>query len=191
MARKIFKRWLPDPATFKKHPALNFMSHLLQDPNLFHLNRHSVSGAFFIGLFVAFLPTPGQMPIAALLGFACRVNVPLSVALVWFSNPVTMPPLFYAAYELGGWVLSTPPTAISLQFSWEWFLEEFPNFWQPLLVGCLLLGVVCGGIGYITMQLFWRWQVVRNWEKRKQRNQRTADARREAQRQQEAETGDR
>ncbi len=169
MAKKIFKRWLPDPAEFKKRPALNFMSHLLHDPNLFHLNRHSVSGAFFIGLFTAFLPILGQMPLAALLALICRVNLPIAVALVWISNPVTIPPIFYATYELGRWLLDSPSIEFTLEFSWEWFSTEFTNLWQPLVVGSLLCGVVFGGLGYISIQLFWRWHVLRNWEKRKRR----------------------
>lgn len=169
MAKKIFKRWLPDPAEFKKRPALNFMSHLLHDPNLFHLNRHSVSGAFFIGLFTAFLPILGQMPIAALLALICRVNLPLAVALVWISNPVTIPPIFFATYELGRWILDSPSVAFSMEFSRDWFTNEFTKLWQPLVVGSLLCGVVFGGLGYISIQVFWRWHVLRNWEKRKQR----------------------
>lgn len=169
MAKKIFKRWLPDPAEFKERPALNFMSHLLHDPNLFHLNRHSVSGAFFIGLFTAFLPLLGQMPIAAALALMFRVNMPIAVALVWISNPLTMPPIFYATYEFGRWLLDTPAVAFSVDLSWEWLTTEFTKLWQPLLAGSLLCGLVFGGLGYISIQLFWRWHVVRNWERRKQR----------------------
>jgi len=161
MAKKIFKRWLPDPAEFKKRPALNFMSHLLHDPNLFHLNRHSVSGAFFIGLLTAFLPILGQMPIA--------------VALVWISNPITIPPIFFATYELGRWILDTPSVGFTMELSWEWFSTEFTKLWKPLVVGSLICGVIFGGIGYISIQLFWRWHVVRNWEKRKRRRAQDVD----------------
>ncbi len=175
MAKKIFKRWLPDPAEFKKRPALNFMGHLLHDPNLFHLNRHSVSGAFFVGLFTAFLPILGQMPIAALLALVCRVNLPIAVALVWISNPITIPPIFFATYELGRWILDTPSVGFSIELSWEWFSTEFTKLWRPLVVGSLICGVVFGGIGYISIQLFWRWHVVRNWEKRKRRREQNVD----------------
>jgi uncharacterized protein len=171
MAKKIFKRWLPDPTEFKKRPALNFMSHLLHDPNLFHLNRHSVSGAFFIGLFTAFLPLLGQMPIAALLALICRVNLPIAVALVWISNPITIPPIFYATYELGRWILDSPAATFSVELSWEWLSTEFTKLWQPLVAGSLVCGVVFGGAGYISIQVFWRWHVLRNWEKRRLRRQ--------------------
>lgn len=169
MAKKFFKRWLPDPAEFRNRPSLNFLGHLLHDPNLFHLNRHSVSGAFFVGLFVAFLPTLGQMPIAAGAALLCRVNLPIAVALVWISNPVTMPPIYFACYELGRWVLSMPPAAFSIELSKEWFTHEFTHLWKPLVVGCLISGIFFGGLGYISIQIFWRLHVIRNWKKRKTR----------------------
>jgi uncharacterized protein len=167
MAKKLFKRWIPEPAFFREHKSLQFLGHLLHDPNLFHLNRHSVSGAFFVGLFTAFLPTLGQMPIAAVLALFCRVNMPISVALVWISNPLTMPAIFYATFEFGQWLLKSPPIKFSMEMSWEWFSSEFPHLWQPLLLGSLIIGVIMGAVGYLAMQVFWRWQVLRHWEQRK------------------------
>jgi len=167
MPKKTLKRWIPDPNEFKKRPGLQFLGKLLHDPNLFHLNRHSVSGAFFVGIFTAFLPILGQMPTAALLALTCRVNLPIAIALVWISNPITMPAIFYGSYELGHWVLGGPAVEFTLQLSWEWFHNEFPKLWQPLLCGSLIVGVTGGIIGYLSMQGFWRWHVIRNWEKRK------------------------
>ncbi len=66
MARNSLKRFFPSPEKIKNHPALRAFEHMLHDPNLFHLNRHSVSVAFFWGLLIAILPVPGQMPLAAL-----------------------------------------------------------------------------------------------------------------------------
>jgi len=171
MAKKLLQRWLPSQDFIKEHPSLKFLGVLLHDPNLFHLNRHSVSGAFFIGLFVAFLPTIGQMPLAALLALVFRVNMPISVLLVWISNPVTMAPIFYATYEFGRWILDCPPLSFSIDLSWQWLTEEFTKLWQPLLVGSVICGIFFGTVGYLSMQVFWRWQVIRNWEKRKQRRQ--------------------
>lgn len=167
MPRKILKRWVPTRSEFKQRPGLKFLGVLLHDPNLFHLNRHSVSGAFFVGIFVAFLPILGQMPVAALLALLCRVNLPIAVALVWISNPVTTPPIFYATYELGRWILGTPAVEFTLNLSWEWFKSELPKLWQPLFAGSLTCGVVFGSLGYFAIQGLWRWQVINNWEKRK------------------------
>ena len=168
MEKKIFKRWLPDPHEFRKRPSLNFISHLLHDPNLFHLNRHSVSGAFALGLFIAFLPIVGQMPLAAIGAIWFRVNMPIAVALVWVSNPLTIPPIFLATYELGRHLLQRPAMQFRIELSWQWLTTEFINLWPPLLVGSLIAAVFFSALGYVFIQLFWRWQVVKHWEKRKQ-----------------------
>jgi len=169
MARKLLKRWLPDASTFKKTPALRFMGTLLHDPNLFHLNRHSVSVAVFTGVFVAFLPILGQMPLAAFLAILFRCNMPIAVAICWISNPLTFPAIIYCTYEVGRWVLSSPPAKFSIELSWRWLSEDFPLIWQPLLTGSILTGLVLGFIAYLGMQGFWYWSVMRNWGIRKEK----------------------
>ena len=96
---------MPDHQTIKEHKHLKIFGKLLHDGNLWHLNRRSVSGAFAVGLFCAFVPIPSQMILAAAIAIIIRVNLPISVALVWISNPITMPPIFYAAYKFGAYVM--------------------------------------------------------------------------------------
>jgi len=163
----LIRRFIPSAHAIKSNPALHFLGDLLHDPNLFHLNRHSVSVAFFVGIFVAFIPMPMQMAVAACLALALRCNLPISVALVWISNPVTMPAMFFATYQLGRWLLGVPPVSVSLELSWSWLTNEFGLIWKPLLAGSLLSGLVLGTLGYVTMQLFWRWTVVKSWRRRR------------------------
>jgi hypothetical protein len=100
--KKLIKRYLPDHQTLRTHRHLQVFGARLHDPNLWHLNRRSASGAFAVGLFVAFIPLPLQMLLAAALAIVTQVNLPVSVALVWITNPVTMPPIFYFCYRVGG-----------------------------------------------------------------------------------------
>ncbi|BBC42366.1 hypothetical protein PDPE_1-03207 [Photobacterium damselae subsp. piscicida] len=108
MPRQIIKRYLPNHETIKRQKALRIFGNVLYNPNLWCLNRRSASGAFAVGLFMAFVPLPSQMIMAAGLAILFGVNLPLSVALVWVSNPITMPVLFYGAYKIGAWVMNTP-----------------------------------------------------------------------------------
>jgi len=55
-----------------------------------------------------YLPPLGRLLIAAAGAIAFRVNLPISVALVWISNPVTIPPMYYFAYLVGSWILGVP-----------------------------------------------------------------------------------
>ena len=108
MPKKFIKRHAPDKEAIRDHKYMRIFGKLLYDPNLWHLNRRSVSGAFAVGLFWAFIPIPFQMVTAAATAIPARVNLPISVALVWITNPITMPPMFYSTYRVGTWILDEP-----------------------------------------------------------------------------------
>ena len=101
MPKRLLKSFMPNAARIREIKSLQSLGDWIYEPNLWHLNRYSASMAFFVGLFVAFIPIPGQMPVAALVALLVRCNLPLAVGLVWLTNPVTMPPLFYMAYRVG------------------------------------------------------------------------------------------
>jgi len=105
MPKKPLSRYLPDAEKVRANPALRPVSYLLDRKEIWHLHRRSAAGAAFIGLFCAFVPIPAQMLLAAVLAVVFRCNLPMSVGLVWVSNPLTFPPLFYFAYRLGAWLL--------------------------------------------------------------------------------------
>jgi hypothetical protein len=169
MARKLIRRYLPDVNTIRNHKHLRFFGRLLHDPNIWHLNRRSVSGAFAAGLFMALVPMPFQMIPAAALAIFFRVNLPISVALVWITNPLTTAPISYFCYRLGAWILNTPTHAVEFQISWEWISTELIRIWKPFLLGSLLVGLICAVIGYFGIHALWRWHVIRDWEARKKK----------------------
>lgn len=167
MPKRLIKRFLPSDETLKNHKSLGMFGKLILAPNLWHLNRRSVSGAFVVGLFCAFIPVPFQMVLAAAGALLFRVNLPVSVALVWITNPLTMPPIFYFAYLVGSWVLNTPPTDIEFQLSYEWLKAEMAVIWEPFLLGCFICGVAAAVMGFFASRLLWRYLVVKNWNKRR------------------------
>ena len=82
------------------HPVLHSMASVSQ-----------VSWGVGIGIFLGFTPTVGvQMYLAALVWGFCRYllnfrfNLPVSVAMVWISNPLTMIPMYYGFLTTGCWV---------------------------------------------------------------------------------------
>ena len=173
MARKFFKRLLPSPEKMREHPSVRVFGEMLHDVNLWHLNRRSVTLAFFIGLFTAFIPLPTQMLIAALLAIMLRANLPLSVMLVWLTNPLTMPAIFYFAYKVGSLALDLPPKPFNFELSWQWLGDELLVLWKPFLLGCFITGLFTGLLGAVGVSTAWRIQVIRRWRKRQaQRAQR-------------------
>lgn len=173
MPKKFFKRVFPSPEDIQGNKSLSFLAPLFANPNLWHLNRRSVSRAFMVGLFAAFLPMPFQMAIAALFAFWANANVPISVGLVWVSNPVTIPPLFYGTYLFGTWILNSPHREFHIELTVDWVLSELSQVWEPLLVGSLAAGIIAGVLGYVIVDWFWRKHVWDSWKKRKHRFGRT------------------
>jgi uncharacterized protein (DUF2062 family) len=170
MPKRLIKRFLPKHDKVRDHKHLRFFGKLLQDPNLFHLNRHSASGGFAVGLFFAYIPLPLQMVMAAAAAILFRVNLPISVALVWITNPITIPPMFYFAYWVGTQILGTPPQAESFHLSMEWVQQGGLNdIFIPLLLGSLICATVSAVIGYCVVLWFWRWRVIERWKLRRLR----------------------
>lgn len=160
MPRRIIKRYLPDHGKFREHPHLRRFGARLQDGNLWHLNRHSVSGGVALGLFCALLPLPLQMLIAGGLAIWLRVNLPISVILVWITNPLTIGPVWYISYRVGTWLLDLPPRDIDFELSFHSLLVTMQGVWKPLLLGSVVLGALLALLGFLLVRLAWRLYVV-------------------------------
>ena len=167
MPKRLIKKYLPDPKTIKEHKHLKVFGSLLHDQNLWHLNRKSFAGALAVGLFVAFIPLPTQMVIAAAAAILLRVNLPISVATVWITNPITMPPMFYAAYWVGSILMDIPADASTFEFSLDAIISSLGASWKPFLLGCFVLGVVSATIGYFLARGIWRLMIIKKWLQRK------------------------
>jgi uncharacterized protein (DUF2062 family) len=173
LAKRLLNKLVPDHEVIKQHKHLQFLGDSLHEPNLWHLNRHSVAKAFAIGLFCAWIPLPTQMVFAAVAAIYFRSNLPLSVALVWLTNPITMPPLFYFAYRVGLLFMNSLAAEQSADFSVGNMLSDLGEIWQPFLLGCLILGVVSSTAGYFGIQYFWRAHIAKKWAERKKRADKT------------------
>ena len=171
MPRKFLKKFMPDPHEIKNNKVLSIFGTLLHDPNLWHMNRRSMAGAFMVGLFFAWWPVPFQMVLAAGGAILLRTNLPMSIALVWITNPLTMPPMFYFAYVVGTWVIGVPAMAFSVELSMEWLMHELALIWKPFLTGCLILGIISSAAGYFGISWVWAHLVMKrrrlSWKKRK------------------------
>ncbi len=169
MSKEFFQRWLPKPETLREHKNLRLFAHWLSDPNLWHINRRSAAGAVAIGLFIAWVPVPFQMVLAAGMAILCRVNLPISVALVWVTNPLTMPPMFYFAYYVGVHLLGIPPVDFEMSFSWDWLRTVMTTIGVPFLLGCAVMACASSCLGYVSVRLLWHYAVIRKNRRRRQR----------------------
>ncbi|PID99806.1 MAG: ATP-binding protein [Thiothrix nivea] len=183
MPKRFFKKLAPHPDTLKKNKYLGWLGTTLHHPWLWHFNRHSVAGAFAVGLFCMWIPFPPQTLIAAVIAIAIRVNLPLSVLLVYVTNPLTIPPMFYLAYKLGAWLLDAAIYDIQFSVSLEWLHDTALLIWQPLLLGCSIFAIISSILGYYGIHLFWRLHILQRIRDRRalrrqhqQRRQQLEDA---------------
>ncbi len=156
MNRRFFRRYTPNQAALRSNRHLKLFGERLYDPNLWHLNRRSVSGAFFVGLFWAFMPFPLQMVSASATAVLARVNLPIAFALVWVTNPLTIPPIFYLNYRVGAWLLGRERFTGDFEPTLQWLMQQIHIIWQPLLLGSVLCGALAGLMGYAAIRLLWR-----------------------------------
>ncbi|CAM4142625.1 DUF2062 domain-containing protein [Shewanella aquimarina] len=157
---------MPKPETLQNHKHLQMFGKLLHKPNLWALNRRSAPLAFAVGLFVAWIPMPFQMVLAAALAILFNCNLPVAVALVWVTNPVTMPFMFYAAYLFGAKLLGHPPQEFAFEASWQWIEASLFTIGPPFLLGCLVFGIIFAASGYFVVHNLWKYSILFKWKNR-------------------------
>lgn len=166
MPRKFVSRIMPPPELIAHLRRWGWVGRQLFADDLWHLNRRSVALAFLNGLFWACMPMPLQMVAAAIFALILRCNVPLSVGLVWLTNPITMPPYYFFAYQLGSWVLGTEGVSWPEEVTLDWIQNQLNLIWWPLLTGSLIVGAVLSILGFFVIRIWWRVQVSYNWRRR-------------------------
>ncbi len=171
MPKRTLKQFSPSPDKLRKIKSLNVLGEWIYEPNLWHVTRYTASMAFFIGLFIAFIPIPGQMILAAFLAYRLRCNLPLSVGLVWITNPATMPAIYFLSYKVGAMIIDVPMQEMDFELSFTWLTHEMGNVWKPFLLGCVTCGLFFGSLGYFILSMLWRVRVMRDWHKRKLKRQ--------------------
>ncbi len=120
-------------------------------------NRKNITKGLFIGLFIAFIPMPMQMlAVLAMMPFA-KFNVPIAFSMVWLSNPITMPAMYYIEYLTGSFFLQTQiePVVMSV----EWFSANLKNIFIPLYVGTLFYSLTVPAIVYYAVNYLWKFSV--------------------------------
>lgn len=169
MPKKLIKRFMPNHQSIKDNKHLKIFGRLLHNPHLWHMNRHCVAKAFAVGLFFAFIPVPFQMVLAAGTAILVHSNLPLSIALVWLTNPLTMPAIFYSCYIVGTWLIGVPAQKFSFEPSWQWVIDSISTIGPAFLLGCGVLAVIFSVLGYIGIQALWRYSIIKAWQHRKAR----------------------
>jgi len=126
------------------------------------MTRRSVPRGVALGLFVAVIIPVMHTAIAAVLAIPARANVAVAAAFTLVINPLTIPPLYYAAYRIGSWELHHDATLVNPAAA-ERFSSELSRllFWVHQASGSIALGVLtiavgAAVLGYALSALVWR-----------------------------------
>jgi uncharacterized protein len=167
MPKRLINKYLPAAHKVTEHRSLKWLGVILHDTKLWHLNRRSVASAFFVGIFSCFIPIPFQMLLAAALAIYFHCNLPISVSLVWLTNPLTYAPVFYLNYRFGLLVMGLDYDPSDFVWKVESMGDNLALIWQPFLLGSVLAGLIVGGLAYLLVRLLWRLHIQHTWFKRR------------------------
>lgn len=142
------------------------IAHLFSHPSLWHLNRRSVPRALALGLFAAFILPLGQFLLAALLALVIRANVPLAAATTLVTNPLTFPPIYYAAYQVGSALLGQSGSGDAGEIA-DSLGQKLLEVSGPTALGLVIFAISAAPLGYALGSLWWRLKLVQRWQNRK------------------------
>ena len=168
MPRRFFRKFAVKRHELSEKWFLTPFRHMLHDHRLWGIRRKNVVPAVALGLFVAFMPLPGHYLLSALLALALRINIPIAVLTTFVSNPLTMGPIYYFCYKVGAFLLQVPERPFEFEMTLDWLTEIFVSIWQPMLLGCVLVGAIAALVGYALLDALWRYSI-HDYKSRKRR----------------------
>lgn len=166
MPRALFRKITPRGETLRSHWALKPFRRFFADPRLWSLQRRTVAPAFGAGLAICFIPLPIHIPVAALVAIFCRINIPTIMLALVAVNPLTIVPAYLLAYKVGVLVSGSYEHRFRFHMSWDWVQHGLGPMWKPFLIGCGLTGALVGLIGYVLLDILWRYSVRKRYRER-------------------------
>jgi len=174
MIRKHMRKWfierVPDREALLGNRWLAPIASRLTPVSIWQFNRRSVARGLALGLFAGFILPIGQILLAALFAASLRANVLIASAATLVTNPLTFPPIYYAAYKTGCLLLgvagerSTAPDGSGAPASSMWTSLSIASL--ATLIGLMLFATLSSILAYAAVQLTWRLSLRWRWWRR-------------------------
>ena len=132
------------------------------------VNRKSISRGILIGLFWGFIPMPMQMLAVLSVTPFVKFNVPIAISMVWLSNPITMPFMYYMEYQTGNFLLGNEGLE-NIELTLSWFSNNWNKILIPLYVGTIPYSVGVSTLVYFFINKLWIDSVKKEKHSRKKR----------------------
>jgi uncharacterized protein (DUF2062 family) len=168
-----FKRHIPTRESIQHNRLLRPFARQLSQPALWHMTHRSVPRAVALGLGIGVIIPFFHTVIAAILAIPLRANVAIAAAFTLVVNPLTIPPMYYAAYRLGSWELHhdasliNPTTAVRVSGELGRFLFWIHEASGPIALGILTNSASAAAVGYLAAALVWRSWLESKWRARR------------------------
>ena len=167
--RKWIKRISPDREDILANRWLRPVAHRLARPEIWHFNRRNVARGVALGLFVGFILPIGQIVVAALLAATARCNLLVAAVATLITNPVTFPPIYYAAYRTGRFLLGADagaPAEVDAARS-ATMLEALTSTSLSTILGLLFFATLASAAGFGLVHVAWRISLRWQWRRRR------------------------
>ncbi|NEW60606.1 DUF2062 domain-containing protein, partial [Sulfurovum sp. bin170] len=142
----------------KKRKSNNKLDQFIKKYNIpreyLSINRKSISRGIFIGLLIGFIPMPMQMLAVLLFIPFFRFNVPIAISMVWLSNPITMPFMYYMEYQTGNFLLGREGID-NIELTLDWFSNNWDTIMLPLYVGTVPYSLFISLFIYYIINILW------------------------------------
>ncbi len=164
---------IPTRETIDSYRLLRPFAKQLRQPNLWHLNHRSVPRGVALGLGVGVIIPFMHTFVAAIFAIPLRANVALAAAFTLVVNPLTIPPMYWAAYRIGRWELRhdaivDPEAARQASSELGRILFWIHHASGPIALGILTISLSAALAGYVVSALAWRLWVRSKWRSRRQ-----------------------
>jgi uncharacterized protein len=177
------RRLIPTRDEARRHRALRWLGPLLEHEWLWNWNRRTVAIGAAMGVFFGLIIPVAQMPFAAAAAIVLRANLPAAALGTLVSNPFTVGPIYWLAYEAGSAIILSAGEnlnqsgidavgGIAQHGQPRDWLDHIANVGVPLMLGLALFGVGGAVLIYLAVMLAWRLNV--HWLRRRRRLTATA-----------------
>ena len=149
----------PSRERLEATPGLRRLVPHLSHPKLWQWSRRSVAMGLAVGLFVGLLIPVAQFVFAVAAAVCLRSNVAVAAAATLVSNPLTVPPIYYASYQMGAWATGTSAAeGMSLLDPLSLF-EHVGSVGLPLFTGLTMTASMAALASYVLVSRAWIWRV--------------------------------
>lgn len=161
MMRRL-RALLSNPQRLATLRGLGWIGPLAARRELWRLERRRVAVGLAIGAFFGIILPLGQALLAGAMAIIFRANLPAAVLGTLVSNPLTIAPLYAAAYATGAALLGLPLALPA---------EGLTEVGKPLLLGATLLAMAVAIAAWLMVEVLWRfaahrraarWSSIRN-----------------------------